>query len=37
LSKTIAAAMPRVLDPETKAHFEDVSAEIEEALTAKRK
>ena len=37
LSKTIAAALPRVLDPQTKAHLEDVIAEIEAALTAKRK
>jgi hypothetical protein len=37
LRKTIAAAVPRVLDPETKAHLEDVKAEIDEALTAKRK
>ena len=37
LSKTIAAALPRVLDPRTKAHLEDVIAEIEAALTAKRK
>jgi hypothetical protein len=37
LSKTIAAALPRVLDPRTKAHLEDVIAEIEAALTAKKK
>ena len=37
LSKSIAAALPRVLDPQTKAHLEDVIAEIEAALTAKRK
>ena len=37
LSKTIAAALPRVLDPQTKAHLEDAIAEIEAALTAKRK
>jgi hypothetical protein len=37
LSKTIAAALPKVQDPQTKAHLEDVNAEIEAALTAKRK
>jgi hypothetical protein len=37
LSKTIAAALPRVMDPQTKAHLEDVNAEIEAALTAKTK
>jgi hypothetical protein len=37
LSKTIAAALPRVRDPQTKAHLEDVIAEIEAALTAKGK
>jgi hypothetical protein len=37
LGKTIATALPRVLDPQTKAHLEDVIAEIEAALTANRK
>jgi hypothetical protein len=37
LSKSIAAALPKVLDPETKAHLEDVIAEINAALTAKKK
>lgn len=37
LSKTIAAALPRVQDPRTKAHLEDAKAEIEAALTAKKK
>ncbi len=37
LSKTIAGALPKVQDSQTKAHLEDVIAEIEAALTAKRK
>lgn len=36
LSKTIAAALPNVQDPATKAHFEDAIAEIDAALTAKK-
>ncbi len=36
LSKTIAAALPKVRDPETKAHLEDVIAEIDDALTANK-
>ena len=36
LSKEIAAALPRVVDPETKVHLEDTIAEIEAALTAKK-
>jgi hypothetical protein len=37
LSKTIAAALPKVVDSQTKAHLEDVMAEIEAALTVKSK
>ena len=36
LSKTISATLPKVQDPATKAHFEDVLAEIDAALTAKK-
>jgi hypothetical protein len=37
LSTTIAAALPKVQDTQTKAHLEDAMAEIEAALTAKGK
>ena len=37
LSKKIAAALPKVADPETKEHLEDVTAEIDDALTGKKK